>query len=120
MKIGILGTGTVGQAHAAKLMVMGHDVMIGTRSPPKTLANKEKDAMGRDSFGIWYEKNRKVKVGTFADCARHGEILINATLGQHSIDALRSAGSEIDGKIITADGPAHAKAFGEAIVKALG
>ncbi|MEK6954331.1 MAG: NAD(P)-binding domain-containing protein [Candidatus Micrarchaeota archaeon] len=100
MKIGILGTGTVGQAHAAKLLSMGHDVMIGTRNTHKTIANKEKDAMGRDSFGTWYENNRKVKVGTFADCARHGEILINATLGLHSIDALRAAGSEIDGKII--------------------
>ena len=29
-------------------------------------------------------------------------------------------GLEVDGKIITPDGPAHAKAFGEAIVKALG
>jgi len=28
-------------------------------------------------------------------------------------------GLEVDGKIITADGPAHAKQFGEAIVKAL-
>lgn len=100
MKIGILGTGTVGQAHAAKLLYMGHDVMVGTRSPHKTVANKEKDAMGRDSFGTWYESHRKVKVGTFEDCARHGEILINATLGQHSIDALKSAGSEINGKII--------------------
>lgn len=30
------------------------------------------------------------------------------------------SGLEVDGKIITADGPAHAKQFGEAIVKALG
>lgn len=29
------------------------------------------------------------------------------------------AGLEVDGKIITADGPAHAKQFGEALVKAL-
>ncbi|MFH1750281.1 MAG: NAD(P)-binding domain-containing protein [Candidatus Micrarchaeota archaeon] len=100
MKIGILGTGPVGQAHAARLVGMGHDVMVGTRSPHKTIANKEKDAMGRGSFGTWYESNRKVKVGTFADCAMHGELLINATLGQHSIEALRSAGSEIDRKIV--------------------
>lgn len=30
-----------------------------------------------------------------------------------------ASGIEVDGKVITADGPAHAKAFGEAIVKAL-
>ena len=37
MRIGILGTGLVGQSHAARLLQAGHEVMMGTRDPFKTL-----------------------------------------------------------------------------------
>lgn len=46
MKIAVLGTGMVGQALAARLSGLGHDVTIGTRDPQATLARTEPDGMG--------------------------------------------------------------------------
>ncbi len=41
MRIGILGTGMVGQAVAAKLAELDHEVLVGTRDPAATLARDE-------------------------------------------------------------------------------
>ena len=41
MKIGVLGTGPVGQAIAAKLAELGHGVLVGTRDPAATLARTD-------------------------------------------------------------------------------
>lgn len=49
MKYGILGTGMVGRAHAAKLVELSHQVAIGTKDIDKTKASSAKDAMGRPS-----------------------------------------------------------------------
>ena len=38
MRFGILGTGVVGKTIAARLDAMGHDVVVGTRNPEKTLS----------------------------------------------------------------------------------
>ncbi|HSB47027.1 MAG TPA: NAD(P)-binding domain-containing protein [Candidatus Bilamarchaeum sp.] len=101
MKIGIIGTGTVGQAHAARLAEKGHDVIIGTRDVKKTLANRQKDAFGSPPFSEWHKKHPKVKLGTFAEAAAHGEVVINATKGEHSHDALTLAGEKnLGGKIL--------------------
>ena len=35
MKIGIIGSGIVGQTVGSKLVALGHDVVIGTRDPKK-------------------------------------------------------------------------------------
>jgi predicted dinucleotide-binding enzyme len=44
MRIGVLGTGMVGQALAAKLAEGGHEVVVGTRDPGATLAREEPTA----------------------------------------------------------------------------
>ena len=41
MKIGILGTGTVGRSLAGKLTELGHDVVIGTRDVTNTFAESQ-------------------------------------------------------------------------------
>jgi predicted dinucleotide-binding enzyme len=92
MKIGVFGTGGVGRSMGAKLTELGHDVMIGTRNVEKTMARTDSDAYGNPSFSQWREKNRGVRLGTFAEAAAHGELLINATEGAHSMDALQQAG----------------------------
>lgn len=100
MRIGILGTGVVGQTHAAKLEQLGHDVMIGTRDPGKTMARPEKDASG-STFKDWHAQHRKVRLGTFAEAAAHGEVVINATRGEASLEALEEAGKgNLGGKIL--------------------
>jgi 8-hydroxy-5-deazaflavin:NADPH oxidoreductase len=92
MNIGILGTGMVGQQIAAALTAQGHSVMIGTRDVAKTLAATDVNAMGMPGFGTWHKDHHNVRVGTFAQAAAHGEILVNATSGAVSIEALNSAG----------------------------
>jgi len=95
MKIGILGTGMVGKTLAAKLASLGHDVMIGTRDPGATMARAS------DGFPGWHGQNPTVALGTFADTARHGELVINALSGQATLEALGAAGEEhLAGKIL--------------------
>ncbi len=98
MKIGILGSGVVAQTIAAKLIERGEDVVIGTRSPDKL---DDKRGMG-DSLQEWLSKtNGKGRIATFAEAAAHGEIVINATAGTASLNALALADQKnLDGKIL--------------------
>jgi predicted dinucleotide-binding enzyme len=101
MNIGILGTGAVGQTLGGKLAEMGHEVTVGTRDVRATLARTEPTPYGLPAFGVWHKTHMSVKVGTFADAARHGEVVINATNGVGSLDALRLAGeTNLNGKIL--------------------
>jgi 8-hydroxy-5-deazaflavin:NADPH oxidoreductase len=88
MRIGILGTGVVGQTIGTGLTKLGHDVMLGARS-----ATNEKAAK-------WASENgAHAKHGTFADAAAFGEIVFNCTSGQVSLAALHAAGEKnLDGK----------------------
>jgi hypothetical protein len=102
MRIGILGTGMVGQAVAAKLAELDHDVLVGTRDPAATLARDEPHPVyGIPPFHVWHEQHPSVKLGTFADAAAHGELVVNATAGAASLDALRLAGeANLAGKVL--------------------
>jgi 8-hydroxy-5-deazaflavin:NADPH oxidoreductase len=76
MRVGILGAGQVGETLAGKLRELGHDVTIGTRTP-------------RDG------------AVSYADAAGGAELLINATGGTVSLDALAAAGGEnLVGKVL--------------------
>jgi 8-hydroxy-5-deazaflavin:NADPH oxidoreductase len=92
MKIGILGTGVVGQTIAEKLVQLGHNVMIGTRDKQATLAKTGKDNFGRSPFSEWHKINSNIEFGTYSETASFGEFLVNATNGVGSIDALKMAG----------------------------
>ena len=101
MKIGILGTGMVGQTLSGKLVELGHDIMLGTRDVAGTLARSEPNQYGFPAFSVWQQQNPKVKLGTFADAAKHGEAVINATNGTASLDALHLAGeANLNDKIL--------------------
>lgn len=101
MKIGIIGTGVVGKTLAAKLAAGGHDVMIGTRDVGKTLASTAKDVGGNPPFAEWQKQNPGVKLGTFADAARHGEVVFSATSGAAALEPLKLAGAaNLKGKIL--------------------
>lgn len=92
MKIGVFGTGMVGQAIAEKLDSLGHEVMLGTRDAAASLAREGKDGMGRPPLKDWMAAHPKVKLGTFAEAAAHGALLVNATSGSGALDALKLAG----------------------------
>ena len=101
MKIGNLGTGMVGQTIGGRLAQLGHDVMIGTRDVAETLARTAPDGMGNPPFSAWLKQNPKVKLGTFAQAAAHGELVVNATNGFAAIDILKAAGeANLNGKTL--------------------
>lgn len=98
MKVGILGSGMVGQTIGAKLAERGVDIVLGTRTPKQL---DEKRGMGAP-LSEWAAKvGKKGRLGTFAEAAAHGELVINATSGTGSLEALKLAGPKnLDGKIL--------------------
>jgi predicted dinucleotide-binding enzyme len=101
MRLGILGTGTVGKTVAARLADLGHEVMVGTREPAETLSRTEPDAYGNPPFSAWQEEHPEVLLGTFGEAAAHGEMVVNATAGAVSLEALELAGEDnLNGKIL--------------------
>jgi predicted dinucleotide-binding enzyme len=91
----------VGRAIAGKLAALGHEVVIGTRDVEGLMARTEPDAMGNEPFAQWSEKHPGVKTGTFADAASHGELVVNATNGAATLEAVRAAREEnLDGKVL--------------------
>lgn len=98
MKIAVLGTGSVGQAFAARLSGLGHDVTIGTREVAITL---ERKAGEYPSFADYLAKHQGIKLATFAEAAAFGEMLINVAKGDGTLSLLESIGAEtMKGKIL--------------------
>ena len=101
MIYGILGTGVVGKTIAARLDGMGHEVMVGTRDPEDTLSRTEPDQYGNPPFGAWNQEHPEVRLGTFGEAAAHGEMVVNATTGMASLEALEMAGEDnLNGKVL--------------------
>jgi predicted dinucleotide-binding enzyme len=101
MKIAVLGTGRVGQAIGGRLIQLGHDVMIGTRDVAETLARSAPDGMGNPPFSAWRQQNPKAQLGTFAQAAAHGEMVVNATNGFATLEILKAAGdANLNSKIL--------------------
>ncbi len=87
MKIGILGSGGVAQTLGAGFLKHGHEVTLGTREPGKL---KE-----------WSAQQPKAKLGSNADAARFGEVLVLAAKGTAAVEVLRSAGAtNMAGKVV--------------------
>jgi predicted dinucleotide-binding enzyme len=94
MRYGILGTGVVGKTIAARLDGMGHEAMVGTRDPEDTLSRTEPDQYGNPPFGAWQQEHPDVRLGAFGEAAAHGEMVVNATAGAVSLEALEMAGED--------------------------
>ncbi len=89
MKIGIVGSGVVGQVLATGFLKHGHQAMLGTRDPQKPDVRK------------WAQENPGGKVGTFAETAQFAEVVVLATLGAAAESAIALAGLEnLAGKVI--------------------
>jgi len=101
MKIGVFGTSMVGRTLAGKLAELGHEVMVGTRDVAGTMARAEPGPFGLPPFSAWLKQTTGVKVGTFADAAGHAEVVLNATNGMVTLEALGLAGAaHLNGKIL--------------------
>lgn len=101
MDVAVLGTGMVGRVIAAKFAELGHTVSIGTRDVDALMKRTEADGRGNKPFVEWAAENPSVTPASFADAAAKAEIIINATSGGASLDALRAAGeSNLEGKVV--------------------
>ncbi len=89
MKIAVFGTGMVGDTIGSRLIELGHEVMMGSRT-----AKNEKAL----TFVAKHKAN--ASAGTYADAAKFGEIIFNCTKGDGSIEALKLGGAGVNGKII--------------------
>jgi predicted dinucleotide-binding enzyme len=90
MKIGVLGTGAVGRRIATKLVELGHEVTMGSRSAQSDGLREWLGEMGDGANG-----------GTFAEAASGAELVFNCTSGKASLDALAAAGAEsLAGKVL--------------------
>jgi 8-hydroxy-5-deazaflavin:NADPH oxidoreductase len=78
MKVGVLGSGDVGKSFARAFSALGHDVKIGSRSPEKL-------------SDFVAQAGDKVSSSTFKETARFGDMIVVATLGVATEEALRLA-----------------------------
>src|SRR6266850_7461168 len=90
MKIGIVGTGQVGNLIGSRLIENGHQVMMGGRE-------------SKNEKGLDFVKNNSsenASYGTFEEASNFGEIIFNATNGRFALEALKLAHTDFAGKII--------------------
>ncbi len=87
MKIGILGSGIVGQTLASGFLKHNYEVMIGTEHPEK--------------LSDWKSKENSGKIGNFLEVAAFGEAIVLAVKGNKAIEILSKIGAEkLNNKII--------------------
>src|SRR5262245_59322601 len=80
-KIGIIGSGEVGQTLANGFIAHGYQVTIGTNTSSK------RDMLEKETGG-------KATVGSFADAAAFGDLVVLSTKGNGAESALKAAGLE--------------------------
>lgn len=76
MKVGVLGSGTVGQTLAAGFLKDGHQVVVGTRDP------------GAEDLRSFRAKTSGLKVGAFPEAAKFGEMLVLSVLARAVEDVI--------------------------------
>ena len=97
MNIGVLGSGIVGQTVGGKLAGLGHSVVLGTRDPARV---DEKKGYA-PSLGEWLAgAGPNARLGTFAEAAAHGAVIVNALNGLVSVEVLRPLAASLDGKLL--------------------
>jgi predicted dinucleotide-binding enzyme len=79
MKIGILGSGDVAQTLGGGFLKHGYEVMLGTRTPSK--------------LADWQSRHAQARVGSFAETAQFGELIVLAVKGTAAVDSLNAAGA---------------------------
>jgi len=77
MRVGILGSGDVAKALAGGFLKHRHQVMLGTRDTAKL-----------EDFAA---RHQGAQIGSFADAAKFGEVIVLAVKGTAALDALKAA-----------------------------
>src|SRR5579859_7834618 len=87
-KVGVVGSGEVGETLANGFLKHGYEVMRGSREPKK-LADWKKKA------------GAKAKTGDFAETAKFGEIVVIAAKGTAGESAVKLCGADnLAGKVV--------------------
>ncbi|MFD5799608.1 NADPH-dependent F420 reductase [Streptomyces diastatochromogenes] len=90
MRYAVLGTGEVGRTLAGRLVELGYDVTLGSRTKDNPVAVDWATAAGG-----------RAHAGSFSDAAAAADVVVNAVGGRVALDALRAAGAEhLDGKVV--------------------
>ncbi len=87
-KVGVIGSGTVGQTLAGGFVKHGHETMIGSRES--------------DKLGDWAATAGPLaKTGSIKDAARFGEVVVLAVKGTAAEEAVKAAGVDaLAGKVV--------------------
>lgn len=89
MQVGIIGSGIVGRVLASAFIKEGHNAMLGTRNTSKEEVLK------------WARENPNGQTGDFAQTASFGELIVLATGGTITEEAIALAGLEnFSGKVV--------------------
>jgi predicted dinucleotide-binding enzyme len=87
-RLGVLGTGVVGQAIARRAAEVGYAVTVGARSAES------------NSLAVFADDD-SITPGSFSDAVRAAGLVVNATRGEASLAALQSVGAEaLAGKVL--------------------
>lgn len=89
MRFGVLGTGQVGRTLADKLIALGDEVCLGSRTADNEAATAWAAGAGD-----------RASHGTFSDAARFGELVLNCTPGQHSVAIVAGVADQLAGKVL--------------------
>ncbi|HET6399108.1 MAG TPA: NAD(P)-binding domain-containing protein [Candidatus Thermoplasmatota archaeon] len=101
MRVGIIGSGSVGQTLAKGFAAKGHDVVLGTRDPLAALKQEKPSSMGAQPLGEFAKANPGVRVASFEEAARHAEVAVLCVHGSNVEEALRRAGpANLAGKLV--------------------
>jgi len=101
MKVAIFGTGNVGQTFAERFISLGHEVMMGTRNVEQTLKREGNNNNGGSIFKNWISQNGQVKLGTYAEVSKFGDVVLNALSGGATLETFKSiAERDMKDKII--------------------
>ncbi|MGE1155197.1 NADPH-dependent F420 reductase [Pseudomonas kitaguniensis] len=94
MKISVIGTGMVGRVLAARLAAAGHNVVIGTRDPARTLSRVQSEDQRTPPFAEWRRNHTDIPLLILEEAGAHGEVLVNATMGDASLAAFIAIGEQ--------------------------
>jgi 8-hydroxy-5-deazaflavin:NADPH oxidoreductase len=82
IRVGVLGSGIVGQTLSSGFLSHGYEVMLGTRDPEKGVVAQ------------WLQEHPGSKAGTFRDTVIFGEVVVLAVLGNVVEEVIDLAGPD--------------------------
>ncbi|MGA9159891.1 MAG: hypothetical protein WB297_03350 [Actinomycetota bacterium] len=94
MRVGVLGTGTVGRTIVARLVEPDTTSRSARGTWRHFWASTEPNQITQETFADWHASNTHVGLGSFAEAAEHGELVVNATNGAGSLEALHGQRGE--------------------------